>query len=184
MEDLIRTLAEMPEGYIRTFLAIMRWVMPVITALLLFLCLRPLLTFRREPEIWAWLILPDKNKLPITHWENVIGRSKSSDVRIDFSTVSRNHAVLTRYDDGSWTVTDANSKSGVLVNGQRVQICALEEDDVINIGGLDMTLAPITKRQESLQAQLRTRGASGFDSVANLLILTIFRLSFRALAVF
>ena len=46
---------------------------------------------------------------------------------------------------------------------------------MINIGGLDMTLAPITKRQESLQAQLRTKGASGFDSVANLLLLTIFQ---------
>ena len=119
--------------------------------------------------------MADGSQRALTHWENVIGRSRSSDVRIDFSTVSRNHAVLTRYDDGSWTVTDVNSKSGVLVNGHRVQICALEEGDVINIGGLDMTLAPITKRQESLQAQLRTRGASGFDSVANLLLLTIFQ---------
>ena len=168
-------LAQAKDSYIDVYISFLRYAAPILAFVLLWRCLKPLLFFKREPEIWAWLYMADGSKHALTHWENVIGRSKSSDVRIDFSTVSRNHAVLTRYDDGSWTVTDANSKSGVLVNGQRVQICALEEDDVINIGGLDMTLSPITKRQESLQAQLRTRGASGFDSVANLLILTIFQ---------
>ena len=90
---------------------------------------RHLLTFRREPEIWAWLNMTDGSQIPITHWENVIGRSKSSDVTIDFPTVSRNHAVLTRYDDGSWTITDAGSKDGTLVNGRKVQICALKPKD-------------------------------------------------------
>ena len=168
-------LAQAKDSYIDVYISFLRYAAPILAFVLLWRCLKPLLFFKREPEIWAWLYMADGSKHALTHWENVIGRSKSSDVRVDFSTVSRNHAVLTRYDDGSWTVTDANSKSGVLVNGQRVQICALEEDDVINIGGLDMTLSPITKRQESLQAQLRTRGASGFDSVANLLILTIFQ---------
>ncbi len=175
MEEMIQGLLQAKESYVDVYISVLRYAAPVLAFILLARCLKPLLFFKREPEIWAWLYMADGSKHALTHWENVIGRSKSSDVRIDFSTVSRNHAVLTRYDDGSWTVTDANSKGGVLVNGQRVQICALEEDDVINIGGLDMTLEPITKRQESLQAQLRTRGASGFDSVANLLILTIFQ---------
>ena len=122
---------------------------------------------RREPEIWAWLNMEDGSQIPITHWENVIGRSKSSDVTINFPTVSRNHAVLTRYDDGSWTITDAGSKAGVIVNGRKVHICALEEEDVINIGGVEMQLQPITERQEKRQAQLRTKAASGWDSVAN-----------------
>lgn len=175
MEEMIQWIAQAKDSYVDVYISFLRYAAPVLAFILLWRCLRPLLFFKREPEIWAWLNTADGSKFPLTHWENVIGRSKSSDVRIDFSTVSRNHAVLTRYDDGSWTVTDANSKSGVLVNGRRVQICALEEDDVINIGGLDMTLVPITKRQESLQAQLRTKGASGFDSVANLLLLTIFQ---------
>lgn len=175
MEEIIQWLTQAKDTYIDVYTSILRYAAPALAFILLWRCLKPLLFFKREPEIWAWLYMADGTKHALTHWENVIGRSKSSDVRIDYATISRNHAVLTRYDDGSWTVTDANSKSGVLVNGQRVRICALEEDDVINIGGLDMTLSPITKRQESLQAQLRTRGASGFDSVANLLILTIFQ---------
>ena len=161
--------------YVNVYIAMFRYVAPVLALLILLRAIIPLVSFRREQEIWAWLTLSDGKKVPIPHWETIIGSNKHSDVVLEGEGISKSHAVLTRYDDGSWTVTDANSKSGVLVNGQRVKICALEEDDVINIGGLDMTLSPITKRQESLQAQLRTRGASGFDSVANLLILTIFQ---------
>ena len=175
MEELLQLLTQASGTYADVYTALLRYAAPIMAFIILFRCLKPLLSFKREPEIWAWLHMADGSKHALTHWENVIGRSKSSDVHIDFPTVSRNHAVLTRYDDGSWTVTDAHSKSGVLVNGQRVQICALEADDVINIGGLDMTLSPITRRQESLQAQLRTRGASGLDSAANLLLLTIFQ---------
>ena len=98
---------------------------------------------------------------------------------IDFPTISRNHAVLTRYDDGSWTIRDTGSKSGVQVNGARVRIHALQPDDVINIGGLDMTLTPITKKQEQLQAELRTP-ASPLRNVANLLLLTVFQHGYYA----
>lgn len=175
MEEMLQFLTQASGTYADVYIAILRYAAPILAFMILFRCLKPLLSFKREPEIWAWLNVSDGSKYALTHWENVIGRSKASDVYIDFPTVSRNHAVLTRYDDGSWTVADAHSKSGVLVNGRSVQICALEADDVINIGGLDMTLIPMTKRQESLQAQLRTRGASGLDSAANLLLLTIFQ---------
>ena len=125
MESILQKLAQLDPAYIRIFLASMRYAAPILAAFVLWRCLRPLVTFRREPEIWGWLQSVDGSRKPLTHWENIIGRSKSSDVVIDFPTVSRNHAVLTRYDDGSWTVTDAGSKSGTLVNGTAVQIHAL-----------------------------------------------------------
>ena len=175
MEEVYAFLANAKDLYINVYIGLLRYVAPALAAFLLWRCLKPLMFFKREPEIWAWLYLENGMKYALTHWENVVGRSKSSDVHIDLSTVSRNHAVLTRYDDGSWTVTDANSKSGVLVNGSPVQICALEEDDVITIGGLDMVLKPISHKQERLMAQLRTREGSGLDSVANVLILSIFQ---------
>ena len=159
--------------YVNVFIAILRWLAPVLAAVLLFRCIRPLLTFRREPEIWAWLLLSDGKKLPVTHWENVIGRSKRSDIVIDFPTVSRSHAVLTRYDDGSWTITDADSKDGVLVNGKRVRIHAMKPDDMICIGGVDMTLQPISGRQEQKMAQLRTKASSVFTSFANVFLLSV-----------
>ncbi|MBQ3504357.1 MAG: FtsW/RodA/SpoVE family cell cycle protein [Oscillospiraceae bacterium] len=156
-----------------SYISVLRYAAPALALILLLRCAFPLLTFRREPEIWAWLNMAGNRQVPITHWENVIGRSKSSDVTIDLSTVSRNHAVLTRYDDGSWTISDADSKDGVKVNGRRVQIRALQEDDTISIGGLQMQLQPITQQQEQRQAQLRTKAGSGLDGVANVLLLTV-----------
>ncbi len=160
-------------SYVGLYIGFARYALPILAGLLVFLCARPLLTFRREPEIWAWLKLPGGDQVPITHWENVIGRSRSCDVSIDFSTVSRNHAVLTRYDDGSWTIADVGSKTGTLVNGKPVTIAALHESDTFSIGGVDMQLVPITSRQEQRQLQLRTKAASGWDSVGHLLLLTI-----------
>ena len=139
------------------YVAFLRYAAPVLTVLLLLRCVFPLLTFRREPEIWAWLNMADGSQIPITHWETVIGRSKSADVTINFPTVSRNHSVLTRYDDGSWTISDAGSKSGTLVNDRRVEICALKPRDRISIGGVEMYLQPITEKQEQRQAELRDR---------------------------
>ncbi len=173
MDGMIAALAEADQTYYNVYIGVLRYLMPALVLILVLRCAKPLLWFRREPEIWAWLCLPGGKKLPITHWETVIGRSKRSDVAIDFPTVSRNHAVLTRYDDGSWTITDADSKSGIQVNGKRVHIRALEEGDVINIGGIDMTLMPISAKQEHRLAKLRTKAATVPYTFANLLLLTV-----------
>ena len=175
MEAIVNLFAGAEDTYIHVFIAIMRYLAPILCFFILLRCGKPLLTFRREPEIWAWLCMDGGKKLPITHWENVIGRSKRSDIVIDFPTVSRNHAVITRYDDGSWTVTDTDAKSGVLVNGKQIDICPIGPEDTINIGGIDMTLQPISRRQEQRLAQLRTRGTGVLGSVVDLLLLTLFQ---------
>ena len=173
MEAWLRNLSVDPMLFASEYIGFLRIAVPLLSAFLLIRCVMPLLTFRREPEIWAWLNLSDGTQIPITHWETVIGRSKSSDVVISSATVSRNHAVLTRYDDGSWTISDAGSKGGTFVNDRQVQICALKNRDRINLGGVEMVLQPITQHQEIRQAQLRTKAASGWDSVTNLMLLTI-----------
>lgn len=175
MTGLITGILDADATYINVYIAILRWVAPVLAAVLLVRCVKPLLTFRREPEIWAWLCLSNGKKLPITHWENVIGRSKRSDIVINFPTVSRNHGVLTRYDDGSWTIMDADSKDGIYVNGTRTKIRALQPEDVISIGGIEMTLQPISHRQEQRLAQLRTKGASLLNTLLNVFLLTLFQ---------
>ena len=176
MEEFFLSFSKLDPDFISAYRAILRFAAPILVLLLLLRCGKALLTFRREPEIWGWLTMADGTKIPITHWENVIGRHKSSDIRIDFPTVSKNHAVLTRYDDGSWSISDASSKEGTFVNGQRITICALEEEDQITIGGLNMQLVPISKRHEQRQAPLRTKAASAWDSVANLFLLTLLQI--------
>ena len=171
--ELTGVMPQIPEELAAQYTGFLRIAAPVVVALLLLRCIIPLLTFRREPEIWAWLNMADGSQVPITHWENIIGRSRSCDVVLKVSTVSRNHAVLTRYDDGSWTISDANSKGGTFVNGRPVQICALQSKDRISVGGVEMQLQPITSRQEQRQAELRTKAASGWDTLTNLMLLTI-----------
>lgn len=173
LQTLLNLVQQSRETYAAVFLAVSRYLVPALGAWLLLHCARPLISFRREPEIWAWLKFSDGTQVAVTHWENVIGRAKSSDITVALSTVSRNHAVLTRYDDGSWTITDASSKTGTWVNGERVDIRAIGQGDVISIGGVDMELQPITKRQEQLQSQLRTGGSSGWSGLLGLLILTL-----------
>ena len=175
MDGIAQLFAGADSTYVNVYITVLRWLAPILAILLLARCLRPLLTFRREPEIWAWLCLEGGKKLPVTHWENVIGRHKRSDIVIDFPTVSRNHAVLTRYDDGSWTVRDTDSKDGVLVNGQPVSISVLTSQDTVTIGGINMTLQPISAKQEKRLAQLRTKASGIPDSFANLMLLTVFQ---------
>ena len=175
MADFVEIMQSASAPYFNVLIAVMRWAAPIIAGLLLVRCIWPLLTFRREPEIWAWLCMPDGKKKPVTHWENVIGRSKRSDIVIDFSTVSRSHGVLTRYDDGSWTISDADSKGGILVNGKKITIHALQPEDVISIGGIEMTLQPISRKQEQKLAQLRTKASSVLSSLCNVLLLTLFQ---------
>lgn len=176
MEAILQAFWNAKDTYITVYTGLARIVVPVLTAIILLRCALPMLTFRREPEIWGWLNLTDGKQIPITHWENVIGRSQSCDITVSFPTVSRNHAVLTRYDDGSWTITDTHSKDGTLVNGEPVKICALENGDVISIGGVKMTLQLITRRQEQLQSMLRRKAASGLSNMLSILLLTVLEL--------
>ena len=173
MENWLSAFSQVEDTYVFVYQTILRYVMPLIAFVLLFRVVKPLLTFRREPEIWAWLCLENGKKLPITHWESVIGRSKRSDVVINLPTISRNHAVLIRYDDGSWSISDAGSKSGVFVNGDKVDICAVSPEDTITISGVNMKLQPISRKQEILLTQLRTKAAKPLSSVINALILTL-----------
>lgn len=56
---------------------------------------------------------------PVLYWENSIGRSKSCDIVLPDTTVSRDHAVLLRRDEG-WFVSDTESKAGIKVNGRNI----------------------------------------------------------------
>ena len=173
MDRIMESLSGLPIDFANVYIALLRIIAPVLMLLILYRAGKPLLSFRKEPEIWALRRLPDGSALPVTHWENIIGSHKSSDLVLQLPTISRNHAVLTRYDDGSWTITDAESKNGVRVNGRKVDICALESGDVIELGGLNVTLEPITPEQEERIARMRTKASSGLTSIVNALLLTI-----------
>ena len=173
MQAFFETLSE--AGFAAVYSDILRYILPLAALLILWRCGRSLLTFRREPEVWAWLASPSGDKIPVTHWESLVGRAKSCDVVLDYPTISRRHAVLTRYDDGSWSVSDIGSKGGIRVNGADTAMCAVGFGDVISLGGVNFTLVPITKEQERIQASVRTRAGKEVSPGLTLMLLSLFQ---------
>lgn len=173
MAQIFEALQSANAAYSNVLTALLRYGAPAVAFLLLFRCITSMLTFRREPETWGWLRLRGGTRLPIVHWENVIGRSKRSDIVIDIPAVAKTHSVLTRYDDGSWSVTASDSVEGICVNGKVVDSCPLETGDVITVGGVDLEFEAISNRMERKLSQRRTKGSSFGASIFNLLLLTV-----------
>ena len=173
MDRILELLQGLPIDFSNVYIALLRIIAPVLMVLILWRAGKPLLSFKKEPEIWAVLRFSDGTAKPVTHWENIIGSHPKSDLVIPLGTISRNHAVLTRYDDGSWTISDADSKNGVKVNGQLVTICAIEPEDVIDLGGLTMQLEPISPDLEQHIIRSRTKASTGLTSLINVLLLTL-----------
>ena len=55
MEEMLQSVLKLDMLTAENYLGFLRVVAPVLCGLLLLRCFTPLLTFRREPEIWAWL---------------------------------------------------------------------------------------------------------------------------------
>ena len=178
MNQLLETLSQLTAtvGAGDILNAFLRYLFPVLALIILGRCARSLLLFHKEPEIWAWLAAPNGDRLPVTHWETLLGRAKNCDVVLDYPTISRSHAVLTRYDDGSWTISDVGSKGGMQVNGQTTSMEVVSFGDKISLGGVEFTLVPITKEQEVIQASVRTRAGDVIRPAFTLILLSLFQI--------
>ena len=173
LANVLQTINETPE--LLKLDGCLRYVFPLLALVILLRCGRSLLLFRREPEVWAWLAGPTGDKIPVMHWESLIGRGRGCDVTLEYPTISRTHAVLTRYDDGSWTIFDAGSTGGVEVNGKPETLSVVRFGDVLSFGGVSFTLVPITQEQERIQAEARSKRAV-VRPWLTLLVLTLFQL--------
>ena len=71
------------------YTAFVRFFFPVLAIMILYRAIRSLLKIPTAPEIWGQLSLPNGTPMFLTHWENVIGRGKTADVRLSYPTVSR-----------------------------------------------------------------------------------------------
>ena len=64
-----------------------------------------------------------------------IGKLESSHLRIDDENVSRMHAVIEITGPGEIHIIDLGSSSGTVVNGQKVNKCAVQDGDELLLGG-------------------------------------------------
>ena len=68
--------------------------------------------------------MPDGSSRPINNWECILGRSRSSDVRLKERGVGRSHAALQRSAAGRWLIYDLHSRR----SGGKILVAADEDD--------------------------------------------------------
>ncbi len=95
-----------------------------------------------DPEPLAVLVnVATRDVTHIMSYETAIGRSRSSDIILNFPAVSRNHAVLCFRND-QWRIYDTNSKTGVYVNGQKIdKMTQIVRGDTITLGGISLAFS-------------------------------------------
>ncbi len=117
----------------------------VLAAYILLISIVSLLSTRATPEIWGYFMVENGGNYPLTHWENVIGRSRSADIRIPLRTISNNHALLVRRSEDKWMIKDLGSNNGIEVNGYKLdpeKRYVISPGDLVEMGGTKSTISP------------------------------------------
>ena len=153
-----------------------RWFFLILSIFILARQIRSLLQARNPSEIWAYLGCPDDTTVPLTHWENLIGRSRGCDVILNLNSVSRSHGTLIRDSDGVWKYNDLNSKNGSAINGVPVEEpTILKAGDVLTIGGSDFTLYPVSLEERMANIEKRKKRTHPVSPWPSLVALTLFQ---------
>jgi len=156
-----------------------RFILPVLAIIIIVRCFRSLFREKSESEIWAQLRLPNGSIVDLNFWENTIGRAKTSDVFLNYPTVSRNHAALIRDDKAKWRIYDVESGSGVVVNGKKIKDekgVPVETGDKIELGGVNLSFIAADNTDEYEQAVFRTRPGRFYKQGTTLILLTQFQI--------
>ena len=113
----------------------LRVLIPVYALVIVYQCFASARRHRRPEKPLVTLEIKDTGqKIPVLFWENSIGRSKGSDIRVSDINVSRDHCVFLRRKEG-WFVSDIGSHNGTFVNGERAEgRTQVMIDDEITIG--------------------------------------------------
>ena len=134
------------QSVISIVLFVMRILVPALSIAILVGCFLSLKRGRRKEE--PVVLLEDVASgisIPVLYWENSIGRSKSCDIVLPDNTVSRDHAVLMRRENG-WIITDTNSKAGTLLNGKRIKgDTVVLPGDILSIGSSSLMLKRVSE---------------------------------------
>ena len=137
MKDALQHALDVLSGFLAEnplvgawYTTVVRFVFPLLALMILVGAIRSLWKVKHPDEVWGYLSLGNGVRLPLTHWENIIGRGAACDVQLEYPSVSRQHAALIRENDGSWTVYDLNSKGGIKVMSANL-VLENEDDPVL-----------------------------------------------------
>ena len=177
--DLFKELFTLSDGYGLLYTAIARWVFIILSLFILVKSIVSLLRSRSPNEVWAYFNVNDRIAYPITHWENLIGRSKSCDLVLKDGAASRSHGTLSRDAEGRWSYMDLGSSNGSICAGKRLtkgKKYPIEPGDSILIGQSTCTLLPISLEEKRNNEKLRKEETFLLSPWSSLLMLTLFQL--------
>lgn len=150
------------DSVIEIFAGILRYVLPVLAAVILLVSVVSL--FRNRPRLHKMAQLVDQNNgavIDIDRWETSIGKSRANDVVLPLDSVSRFHAVIAKK-RSDWVITDTFSKNGILVNGKQVDGKAVIADgDIITIGSVPLKFLCAEAISSVSKSQIRTAARTG-----------------------
>ncbi|HBN38252.1 MAG TPA: hypothetical protein DD404_01875 [Ruminococcaceae bacterium] len=135
----------------------LRYVLPILAVIILATCIISL--FRNRPRLHKLAQLVDQESgsiIDIDRWETSIGKSKSNDIVLTTPDISRFHAVIAKKRK-DWTITDTFSKTGVEVNGEKIDGKGVIADgDVITIGSTNLKFLCAEAVSSESKSQMRT----------------------------
>lgn len=118
---------------------IYRYLIPALCIIIAAYCIKHLLS-SRAPKVTPAYFYDEQNgkEYVITNWETSIGRSNACDVVLNYASVSRFHAVISKHKKG-WIVTDTHSSSGTYVHNKRIEEpTVINDGDVVSFGGISL----------------------------------------------
>jgi cell division protein FtsW (lipid II flippase) len=192
-------IAGLDGGVMAIATMIIRYALPALALIVVVRCARSLLSEKSEEEIWGQLRLPNGYYIDLNYWENVIGRAKTSDVYMEYPTISRNHAALIRDEKSNWRVYNIDSKSGIVLNGKKIESVSapllrflpfgflknikrsdpgvpVVSCDIIELGGVKLIFTAADNTDEYEQAVSRTKPGQFYKQYIALLYLTMFQI--------
>ncbi|MCL2368127.1 MAG: FtsW/RodA/SpoVE family cell cycle protein [Oscillospiraceae bacterium] len=167
---------ELLAGFTPYFTFVSRILLPILAAAILLRCLQSLLRGEYEPEVWAYLSLPNASRVALYHWENIIGRANNADVVLNYPTISRNHLALIRDDKSNWKAIDLASKGGITVNGEEMAgSIPIKKGDVLGLGGVEVALLDLEREELGAQSRSRTKPGRWIRPSMTFWFLTLFQ---------
>ncbi len=154
-----------------------RYILPVLALWIVLRCIRSMLSEKYEPEVWGHLIFPDGSAAPLTHWECLVGRTRTADIVVNSSDVSPLHAVLIRNDKGIWKVFDNDSKNGVFVGNRRVppEGKEIRNGSKVRVGKTVLAFVEANDSDFRYVDDLRTSAGTVISPAGTLLLLSLFQ---------
>lgn len=153
-----------------------KYVLILLSLAIIVRCIRSMLSEKYESEVWAYLKVGN-TKIPVHHWENLIGSSKSADVRIERNFIRKIHAVLTRSDKGAWKIQGVFGLGGVTIDGRPIPLngAVLQTGAQFMLGDTPVTFMDLTTKQLKANEARRTNAGKSVSPSLTLLELTVFQ---------